>query len=123
MNTMIITIAQGTTVDTFLEGAAKGTVKFYTQRANGTERHIPFLALGTVEREYGEWVLDQREQGVTMQAIAKEMHASVPSVRRLINQTLLANEVEEFDNEEIAEWIAIAAEEVVETTEATNDAV
>lgn len=121
MNTTIITVSTDTTVDNFLEQAGTGKVRFYTERADGTTRHIPFLALGTKEREVGEWVLLQREEGVSMKEIAKSMHSSVPSVRRLINQTLLANEVEEYDTEEISDILEQAAEETT-NTEVTNDA-
>lgn len=109
MNTIATTVTQGTTVETFVESAANGTVKFYRVRDNGTFRHIPFLADGTQDREVAEWVADQRDQGVTMKAIATEMHQSVPSVRRILNSLLLTEEVEGYDSDEIAEILAEVA--------------
>lgn len=106
MSNIAITAVAGTTVETFVQGAVEGSVKFYTLRSNGTYRHIPFLADGTKDREVAEWVADQREQGTTMKAIATEMHMSVPSVRRVLNSLLLTEEVEEYDTEEIAEILA-----------------
>lgn len=119
-NTTIITVSADTTVDNFLEQASTGKVRFYTQRGNGTLRHIQFPT--GEAREIGEWVLMQREEGVSMRDIAKEMHSAVPTVRRIINATLLAQEVEEYDAEEIADILAEAAEEA-SNTEAVNDAV
>jgi hypothetical protein len=120
-NNILTVIAEGTTVETFPTALAEGKVKFYRLRDNDSTRHIPFLADGTPDREVGEWVLLQREEGVTMKAIAKGMHASVPSVRRLINATLLAQEVEEFEQEDIEDLLAEAAVEPSTTTEALND--
>lgn len=120
MNTTIITVAADTTVENFVAQAEQGKVRFYTQRGNGTLRHIAFPT--GEAREVGEWVLAQREEGVSMRAIAKEMHSAVPTVRRIINATLLAQEVEEYDAEEIADILAEAAEEAT-NTEAANDAV
>ena len=114
-STIAITAAAGTTVETFVEAAAKGTVKFYTIRENGTYRHIPFLGAGTVEREVAEWVAMQREEGVTMKAIAAEMHLSVPSVRRVLNSLLLTQEVEEYDTDDIATILAEQGETVTGT--------
>lgn len=121
MTTIMTVIAEGTTVETFATALAEGKVRFYRVRENDTYRHVPYFAEGTKEREVGEWVLEQREEGVTMKAIATEMHVSVPSVRRLINAVLLAQEVEEYDEEDIADLLEEAAVEPAATTEAVND--
>lgn len=121
MSTILTVITEGTTVDNFAASLAEGKVKFYRVRENESTRHIPYFAEGTADREVGEWVLEQRDEGVTMKAIASEMHSSVPTVRRLINAVLLAQEVEEYDEEDIAELLEDAAVEPAVTTEATND--
>lgn len=120
MSNILFTVTQGTTVETFVSALAEGKVKFYRVRENETTRHIQYLAEGTEAREVAEWVAEQREDGVTMKAIAAEMHASIPTVRRMINALLLAEEVEGYDAEEVAEILADAAsteEPVVEVAE------
>lgn len=121
MSTILTVVTEGTTVETFQTALAEGKVRFYRVRENDTFRHIPYFAEGTKDREVGEWVLGQREEGVTMKAIAAEMHVSVPSVRRLINAVILANEVEDYDAEDIADLLEDAAVEPAATTEAVND--
>lgn len=107
---LAITVSPSTTPDTFLSDAVTGKVLFHTERGNGTFRRVHFLADGTKEREIAEWVADQREQGVTMRKIAAELHMSVPSVRRMINDLILTEEFEQMDTEELEEIIQGAAE-------------
>lgn len=95
MTAIVATVTATTTVDTLATEAAEGTVKFHTERSNGTTRRIQFLAEGTDARLVAEWVMEQRTDGRTMKAIAAEMHVSVPTVRRMINALLLTWEVEE----------------------------
>lgn len=114
MNTLVITTAPTTTASTFLADAAAGKVQFHTERSNGTFRRVHFLADGTKEREIAEWVAEQREQGVTMRKIAAELHASVPAVRRMINDLLMTEEFEQMDAEELEALVQGAAE--AETT-------
>lgn len=105
MNTVVITIAEGTTVKNFKDALVTGDVKMYRLRGNDTTRHIPYLAPGTPERETAEWVMEQREEGVTMKEIAKAMHLSVPAVRRIINGMLLAEEMEAMTQREIRDLL------------------
>lgn len=121
MSTILFSVTEGTTVENFGQALAEGKVRFYRVRENDTFRHVPYYAEGSEERETAEWVLEQRDEGVTMKAIAAEMHSSVPTVRRMINAVLLAQEVEEYDEDEIAEVLAEAFVEPEVTTEATND--
>lgn len=114
MTSIMFTVAEGTTVETFQTALATGDVKFYRVRDNETTRHIPYLAPETPERETAEWVLEQREEGTTMAVLAKALHASVPAVRRMINGALLAQEVEEMEAEDIADILALAAESTTE---------
>lgn len=110
MTSLVITTAPTTTTATFLADAAEGKVTFHAERGNGTFRRVHFLAEGTTARETAEWVLAQRDAGRTMRAIATEMHVSIPSVRRIINDLLLTHEVEAMDAEELADLLTGAAE-------------
>ena len=105
MNAIVTTITPDTTPDTFLVDAVAGAVKFHTERSNGTFRRVHFLPADSTERQTAEWVVLQREEGKTMKAIAAEMHVSVPTVRRMINDLLLTQEMEDSDSEEIADLI------------------
>lgn len=118
MSTIEIRVTEAVTVENFRAEAAKGTVQFYRVRGNGTTRHIPFYAEGSEAREVAEQVSEWREEGKTMQAIAADLHMSVPSVRRMLNSLLLSEEVDGYDEEEIAEILADAAEG--DGTEATE---
>lgn len=110
MSTIAVTvITADVTPETFLEAAAKGTVRFHTVRANGSTRRVQFYAADTKAREEAEWVAEQRADGRTMKAIAEELHMSVPSVRRMLNALLLAEEVEGYEPEEVEELLAEAA--------------
>lgn len=120
-NSIAFTVVEGVTVETFQQDLAEGKVRTYIVRKDDTMRHVPYMVEGTEERETAEWVMEQREEGVTMKEIAKALHLSVPSVRRMINGLLLAEEVEEFEAEDIAEILALAAQDVEITTEVTND--
>jgi FixJ family two-component response regulator len=107
MSTIAITATKPVTIDTFVEAVNTEAVKFHTVRSNGTTRRVRVLT--AEEREVANWVQAQREEGMTMKEIAKEMSLSVPSVRRLINRALLTEEVLEGDVEEQEEWVALAA--------------
>jgi len=105
-----IRVTPEVTVDNFAESLASGNVQLYTVRGNGTTRHIPFFAEGTEDREVAEQVAEWREDGRTMKAIATELHLSVPSVRRMLNSLYLSEDVESYDEEDIAAILADAAE-------------
>jgi hypothetical protein len=111
MSTIEIRVTDTVTVANFKDELAKGNVQFYRVRGNGTTRHIPVFAEGTKEFEQAEYVAEQREEGVSMKALATELHLSVPSVRRLINSYLLSDEVADYEPEDIEELLASAREE------------
>lgn len=106
MTTFTATATKAITVDTFAEAVQAEEVKFHTVRSNGTTRRIRVLKGD--ELEIAEWVMEQREEGVTMKDIAKEMSVSVPTVRRMINRYLLTEEVAEADQDDAAEWVELA---------------
>jgi DNA invertase Pin-like site-specific DNA recombinase len=108
MNRILATVAQTTTPDTFLQDAAEGQVKFHIERGNGTFRRLQFLAPGTAERAAAEAVQAKRDQGVTMKAIAAELHVSVPTVRRMLTALTVTLSTEEQDKKDFAALIATA---------------
>lgn len=115
----IVTTSPDTTTENFLAHAAEGKVQFHRERSNGTTRRVHFLAEGTKEREYAEWVRDQREEGRTMKALATETHFSIATLRRWLNDLALTEAIEESEEEELAEMLQGAAELAAEapTTE------
>jgi len=118
MRQTIFTIAPEVTAESFIAGLVLGQVKVYTERENGTLRKVHYLTEGSKAREIAEWVLAARngelgEDGsdpMTMKAIAREMHTSVPSVRRLINDLLLTHELEDMDQADIDDLFTGAEE-------------
>lgn len=106
-----------TTAATLISDLTNGVAKLYKERENGTYRRVHFLADGTKEREHAEWIVWQREEGRSMKAIATELHISVSAVRRMINDLALTEELEEMDNEDLAELLLGSEEDT------TGDAV
>lgn len=106
MTTFTATATKHITAEAFVAAVLNEDVKFHTVRADGTTRRIRVLT--GEELEVAEWVMEQREEGVTMKAIAKEMSVSVPTVRRMINRYLLTEEVTEASEDEAAEWAELA---------------
>lgn len=76
------------------QAAAKGDVKFFRQRGNGTFRRLPYLAPGTPERKAAEVVMARREKGDTIDALCKDLKLSKATVRRMITGLLLAHAIE-----------------------------
>lgn len=112
----IVTVSADTTTDNFAQHAAEGKVLFHRERANGTFRRVHFLADGTQEREYAEWLRAEREAGKTMKALAIETHFSIATLRRWLNDLLLTETIEEADQDELAEMLLGAAEVAAEPT-------
>lgn len=77
-----------------LEAVVSGTVKFVNVRANGTTRHVPYLAPGTEARTTAEALLADRNAGKTVATIATERNLSVPTIRRALAHLTLAVELE-----------------------------
>jgi len=113
---VIVTTAATTTAATFLADLASGAVQLHKERANGTTRRIHFLAPGTEARELAEFIDVQRDNGLTMGAIAASLHMSPAAARRAYNDLLLTREYEELDTEEI-EAMLLGAEDLDEGTE------
>lgn len=87
----------------------KGNEATYRKvRANGTVRNIPLLPAGSEARTTAEAVVAKRNDGVTMAAIAADLHVSVPTVRRMIN-SLLLTEKHEAGQAKVAKMLAAKA--------------
>lgn len=120
MTTIAIAAPATTTAATILTDLAAGAAKVYRVRENGTFRRVHFLAEGTVGREHAEWVAAQREEeGRSMKDIAAEINMSIASVRRMLNDLAMTEELEESEEEEL-EALLLGAEDAA-TAEATAE--
>jgi len=127
MRELAITITPETTTATLLASLADGTAQLHTERSNGTFRRVHFLAPDTEARNTAEWVLAMREGNEeedraprTMASIAKEINASIPTVRRMINDLLLTHELEDMDAADLDELLH-GGQEVEDTMVVTTD--
>lgn len=117
---VLVTAASTTTAATFLADLAAGTAQLHKERANGTTRRLHFLAQGTEARELAEFIDAQRDNGLTMAAIAASLHLSPAAARRAYNDLLLTREFEELDEEELAALL-VGAEDLAEDAPTTTD--
>lgn len=77
-----------------LEAAYGGKVSFSKQRSTGTLRHWPVLAPGSAQRKQAEEVAKARAAKQPVEAIAKSLSVSVPTVRRVITALAFTLELE-----------------------------
>lgn len=83
-----------------LEAAAKaGRATFHVRRSDGTFRRMAYLPPGSSSRKQAEKIEKQRtaKPPVSMKDIAKAMHVSIPTVRRIINNLELSRHIEAGD--------------------------
>lgn len=110
MNIVITAPVQATDI---LAALAKGEAVVHSEREDGTLRRRHFLADGSADRAVAEWVRLQRtgqeadaKDGVlavaprSMLSIAKEMHASIAHVRRVLNDLEITESIEDADSDE-----------------------
>lgn len=71
-----------------------GQLEAYRVRSNGTTRLIRLLPVGSTGREAAEWVYDAVEDGRTVQSLARELHSSVPTIRRMLEALEITEQVE-----------------------------
>jgi hypothetical protein len=79
---------------TLKEATALGVVKLVRKRKNGTLRSLPYLASGSDPRKAAEAVAARRAEGETINAIAEDLKASIATVRRMVTNLELAQEIE-----------------------------
>ena len=79
-----------------LEAAAKaGKATFHVRRSDGTFRRMAYLPPGSPLRKQAEKVEHQHTvKKMTMKEIAKGMHVSIPTVRRILNNLELSRDIE-----------------------------
>lgn len=76
----------------------QGLLSAYRVRSNGTMRHLELYPLGSTAREAAEYVSDRIDMdGASVQAVARELHVSTPTIRRFIEGLELTEEIEQGD--------------------------
>lgn len=104
----------------------QGTAQVHSERTDGTFRRRHFLVDGSDARSAAEWIRVQHDgqeadeaEGIpavakrTMRSIANELHLSVAAVRRCLVDLAITEEIEQADEEELAEFLG-------QVEEATN---
>lgn len=104
MTTYILAATRNATLASAADMLAAGHLTAYTERANGTTRHLDLAPLGSTRRDTAEWISERLEDGATVAAVARELHVSVPTVRRIIMSLELTEEIE------AGEWDQVWAE-------------
>lgn len=83
--------------DGLVAAAKAGKATFHVRRSDGTFRRMAYLPPGSAARRTAEKVERQRNEKVSMRDIAKAMHVSIPTVRRIINNLELSRHIERGD--------------------------
>lgn len=91
---LVATATAKVTGTTLLAAAYGGTVKFAKERSSGTMRHWPVLEPGTKARAEAEAIMERRAAKQPVEAIAKDLNVSVPTVRRHITALAFTLELE-----------------------------
>ncbi|OUZ06746.1 hypothetical protein BHE97_18555 [Aeromicrobium sp. PE09-221] len=95
MTTKTATKKTATTAPKTLKDAATaGAVRLFRQRKNGTLRSLPYLSPGSDQRTQAEAVAARRDKGETAASIADDLNLSIATVRRMITNLLLAQQIE-----------------------------
>lgn len=102
---VVATSAEKVTGPTLLAAVYGGKVRFSKVRETGTLRAWPVLAPGTPARKQADLVDSKRAAKQPVEAIAKEMKVSVPTVRRIITALAFTKELESL---KVAEKAALA---------------
>lgn len=71
-----------------------GLLVAYSERSNGTTRRLELCPVGSTRRDTAEWITERLDDGLTLRAVAQELHVSVPTVRRFIMALELTEEIE-----------------------------
>lgn len=75
-----------------------GLLNAYRVRENGTMRHVELYPLGSTVREAAEWVSDRVDMdGASVQAVARELWVSTPTIRRYLEGLELTEDIETGD--------------------------
>lgn len=106
----------------------QGLLAAYRVRSNGTMRHLELYPLGSTVREAAEYVSDRIDMdGATVQAVARELHVSTPTIRRYLESLELTEEIEagewdglSFDSAGNPVWDMAWVESELEADELVN---
>lgn len=93
----------------------QGMVRAYTEREDGTTRHLDLAPLGSTRRDTAEWINEQMEDGMSVKALSRDLHISVATVRRFLLSLELTEEIEAGD------WDALTFTETGEPVWADQD--
>lgn len=81
----------------------QGLLNAYRVRSNGTMRHLELYPLGGTVREAAEYVSDRIDMdGASVQAVARELHVSTPTIRRYLESLELTEEIEDGEWDELS---------------------
>lgn len=72
----------------------QGLLQAHRQRANGTLRHVPLAPVGSTLRDTAEWVQQEVDEGASVQAVARQLHTSLATVRRYLLSLDITEQVE-----------------------------
>lgn len=81
-----------------------GHLVAYSERGNGTTRRLELCPVGSTRRDTAEWISERLDDGATVRTVARELHVSVPTVRRFIMALELTEEIEAGEWDDV--WAA-----------------
>lgn len=91
---------------TAAEQLNSGGLVAYSLRSNGTERRWELCPVGSERREVAEWIIDEIEvEGRSVSSVARSLHVSNATVRRIIEALDLTEEIEAGEWDEL--WQAL----------------
>lgn len=95
-------------------------LRAYTQREDGSLRHLELAPLDSTRRNTAEWISEQLDAGTPVKAVARDLHISVATVRRFLLSLELTEQVEadewedlRFDSQGEPVWAVASTEENV----------
>lgn len=98
---MISAVSETTIVPDLRSMLESGQLEAYRVRSNGTTRLVRLLPVGSTGRDTAEWISEQIDEGRTAQSVARELHSSVPTIRRFLEALELTEEIEAGDWDEV----------------------
>jgi hypothetical protein len=96
-----------------------GQLVAYSERANGTTRRLELCPVGSTRRDTAEWISERLDDGATLRTVARELHVSVPTVRRFIMALELIEEIEAGEWDDV--WASTQGFAVASTPEVEQD--
>lgn len=96
---VVATVAPDAVAPTLQAAAAAGKATFHVRRTDGSLRRMAYLPPGSQQRKLAEKIVAMRDKKppVPMKDIAANLHVSIPTVRRMINNLELTQHIEKGD--------------------------